>query len=65
MKIVQSMKDTGALGQEDSRRNEYLLPVVPTDSIFAGETVKYPHPTQDTTTKAAIDSVQQHAIIQG
>ena len=38
MKIVQSVKDTGASGQEDSRRNGYILPDVPMDSIFAGET---------------------------
>ena len=38
MNIVQSMKDTGASGQADSRRNEYLLPAVPMDSIFANET---------------------------
>ena len=37
MKIVQSVKDTGASGQADSRRKEYLLPAVHTDSIFAGE----------------------------
>ena len=37
MKIVQSMKDTGASGQADSRRNEYLFLVVPMESIFASE----------------------------
>ena len=37
MKIVQRIKDTSASGQVDSRRNEYLLPAMPTDSIFVGE----------------------------
>ena len=37
MKIVQNVKDTGASGQAVSRRDEHLLPDVPTDSIFEGE----------------------------
>ena len=37
MKIVQNMKDTGALGQAVSRRDEHLLPAVPTDPIFTGD----------------------------
>ena len=37
MNIVQSVKDTGASGQGDSRRDEHLLPVVPTESIFVDE----------------------------
>ena len=38
MKIVQSMKDTGASGQAVSIRNEHQFPAKPIDSIFVGET---------------------------
>ena len=36
MKIVQDVKDTSALGQVVSRRDEHLLPAVATKSMFAG-----------------------------
>ena len=61
MKIVQNVKDTGALGQAISRRDEHLLPVVPMDSIFAGEMqskILILRKLQQT-------QAQQHAIIQG
>ena len=38
MKIVQDVKDTGVSGQVVSRRDEHPFLVVPTDSIFIGET---------------------------
>ena len=37
MKIVQSVKDTGASSQEDYIRDKHLLLVVPTNSTFVGE----------------------------
>ena len=38
MNIVQRVKDTGASGQANSRRDKNIFLVVPMDSIFVGET---------------------------
>ena len=66
MKIVQNAKDTGALGKANSRRDEHIFPVVPTDSIFTGETqskILILHKLQQERLQQT--RTQQHAIIQG